>query len=231
MGNSGDSTVAPNSGSYLKVREPLWNLPLSNLDDRWDLFNSLLDQYLRTKSFSAQRKCRFLELGVWTAGTLHRVMQQFGAVIRYTGVDPYGQLKDDPYKGQFWSTDAESEAVYQSAKTLFNQNGAELRRETSERFFALNREQFDVIFVDGDHRMNEALRDMENALRCLNPGGLLIIDDYGNSFHPEVEWAVREFLNKHRNKIGRIGNHPLFFQLEGQYAPVMLSFFCAEKLP
>ena len=50
-------------------------------------------------------------------------------------------------------------------------------RMTSDEFFKSNRETFDIIFIDGLHLYEQVLRDVENALACLNPGGIIIMHD------------------------------------------------------
>lgn len=48
---------------------------------------------------------------------------------------------------------------------------------TSDEFFAMNTESYDVVFVDGLHLFEQALRDCLNALDVLNPGGVVILHD------------------------------------------------------
>jgi len=50
-------------------------------------------------------------------------------------------------------------------------------RMTSDAFFAVCVRKFDLIFVDGLHHYDQALRDVENSLQCLSPGGLIVLDD------------------------------------------------------
>jgi len=47
-------------------------------------------------------------------------------------------------------------------------------RMTSDEFFAQNREAFDLVFVDGLHLCEQVLRDVDNAVRCLTPGGCIV---------------------------------------------------------
>ncbi|GGA88575.1 hypothetical protein GCM10011511_09760 [Puia dinghuensis] len=47
----------------------------------------------------------------------------------------------------------------------------------SNAFFSRNFEQFDLIFVDGYHTEQQALKDVRNALGCLTPGGIVVIHD------------------------------------------------------
>lgn len=50
-------------------------------------------------------------------------------------------------------------------------------RMTSDVFFAQNKDGFDVIFIDGLHTYEQARRDVINSLKCLNPGGIILIHD------------------------------------------------------
>lgn len=50
-------------------------------------------------------------------------------------------------------------------------------RMTSDKFFAQNTDTFDLVFVDGMHEANQALRDVNNALRFLNPRGVIVMHD------------------------------------------------------
>lgn len=58
------------------------------------------------------------------------------------------------------------------------------KRMTSDAYFARKHERFDLIFVDGLHHADQAQRDMENALNCLNSGGLVLCHDV----LPKSEW-------------------------------------------
>ena len=48
---------------------------------------------------------------------------------------------------------------------------------TSDSFFAKNDEQYDIIFIDGDHRYWGCKRDLENALTRLTDNGVVIMHD------------------------------------------------------
>ena len=49
--------------------------------------------------------------------------------------------------------------------------------KSSYYFTYLNTNMFDLILVDGDHTTNSAKLDIENAWKCLLPGGTIIFDD------------------------------------------------------
>jgi len=50
-------------------------------------------------------------------------------------------------------------------------------RLTSDEFFLTNKELFDIIFIDGDHRAHQVIRDLQNSLRFLRKGGTILLHD------------------------------------------------------
>ena len=53
----------------------------------------------------------------------------------------------------------------------------DFRLQESDKFFASNNKKFDIIFIDGDHTYAGAKRDFDNAVKCLNQGGIILIHD------------------------------------------------------
>lgn len=51
------------------------------------------------------------------------------------------------------------------------------RRLTSDEFFASNKTQFDVVFIDGLHTYEQVRLDVINALSCLKLGGWIALHD------------------------------------------------------
>ena len=62
---------------------------------------------------------------------------------------------------------------------------------TSDEFFAQlpPERRFDLVFVDGLHEEEQALRDITNALRHLRDGGTVVVHDC----NPPSEWHQRAF--------------------------------------
>lgn len=63
-------------------------------------------------------------------------------------------------------------------------NAGGTHRMTSDAYFEQNRRlpqqersRFDLIFIDGLHEHEQVLRDVENALDCLLPGGTIVLHD------------------------------------------------------
>ncbi|MCF8219664.1 MAG: class I SAM-dependent methyltransferase [Bacteroidales bacterium] len=50
-------------------------------------------------------------------------------------------------------------------------------RKTSNQFFDDNNQKFDLIFIDGYHEEEQALKDIYNALEALNDNGIIVIHD------------------------------------------------------
>ena len=48
---------------------------------------------------------------------------------------------------------------------------------TSDDFFRINKNKFDVIFIDGLHEYQQAVNDIENSLGCLNENRVILLDD------------------------------------------------------
>ena len=50
-------------------------------------------------------------------------------------------------------------------------------RETSDEFFKKNKENFDIIFLDGLHTYEQTIKDINNALNFLNSDGVILVHD------------------------------------------------------
>jgi 2-polyprenyl-3-methyl-5-hydroxy-6-metoxy-1,4-benzoquinol methylase len=48
---------------------------------------------------------------------------------------------------------------------------------TSDEFFEINKEKFDVIFIDGLHHADQVEKDILNALSCLSENGYIVCHD------------------------------------------------------
>ncbi len=59
------------------------------------------------------------------------------------------------------------------------------------------KEQADLVFIDGDHRYDSVVEDIDIAWKLTKPGGIISGHDYGQLGHPGVKEAVDEsFGNK-----------------------------------
>ena len=113
--------------------------------------------------------------------------------------------------------------VYKTVKQKFELiEQAELCRTTSnnwfEEFLAAkghgNPEMLDWIYIDGDHSFEGCYSDLENALKVVKPGGLIIGDDY---YWPNSKWG-KKGVTKAVDKIKDENNFTLIRHGETQYS-------------
>lgn len=87
--------------------------------------------------------------------------------------------------------------------------GAPCCKMTSDEFFKDNEEDFDAIFIDGDHRAEEVRKDITNALRC-NPKVIICHDTIPkDKAMQEVPQKQRVYTgDAWRALVGFIENYP-----------------------
>ena len=165
------------------------------------------------------------EIGVWMGNTstqfLKKRLKKLYMVDSYS-VEPYKEnsersyqeylAKYQPTTGEFAEAGFQKfyDRVYTEVKTRFRTfKEVEICRMTSDEWFESrlsskghgNKEMLDWIYVDGDHSYEGCLRDLENSINVVKPGGKIIGDDYGwpgiAYDKPGVTKAVKEFINKH----------------------------------
>lgn len=66
--------------------------------------------------------------------------------------------------------------------------------ETSDSFFSKNTDTYSIIYIDGDHHYEAVKRDLQNAYKCLESGGILWCDDY--AWSDDIQQAVKEFVDE-----------------------------------
>ena len=89
-------------------------------------------------------------------------------------------------------------------------SAAEVCRMTSDVWFEKNKSiKLDWIYIDGDHSYSQTKKDLNNSLKVVKSGGLIIGDDYG---WPDAKWqkagvtkAVDEFIKQNKFKMFRSG--------------------------
>ena len=48
---------------------------------------------------------------------------------------------------------------------------------TSDHFFSINKDNFDIVFIDGLHEYSQVMKDIKNSLRFLNKEGIILLHD------------------------------------------------------
>lgn len=76
---------------------------------------------------------------------------------------------------------------------------------TSSFFFKKNKQNYDLIYVDGSHSYKDVLQDAFNSFKILKKNGIIIFDDFLWKFYKNKKknpmYAIKIFLNKHSRDI------------------------------
>jgi len=124
----------------------------------------------------------YLELGVACGETYRNIV-----AAKKTGVEilPYLQLAPDFVEARPFLK--EGSTVLSS--TVIQVPTPATHVMTTDEFFKINKEKFDVIFIDACHNYDFVVKDFQNSLSVLNPGGILLVHDLvpRDAFHASEE--------------------------------------------
>lgn len=83
-----------------------------------------------------------------------------------------------------------------------NSNKITVHKITSDDFFMSknNADTYNLIYIDGCHEPDFIQRDMENAFSCLEPNGIMWMDDYGGGDGVQIKHTMDSFLEKYQGK-------------------------------
>lgn len=129
----------------------------------------------------------YLEIGSFQGAsmtTIGSLINRLARPGRLVSVDPYfdeGYVETPP-GGVRVGRKMSTPATMQLAQSYYQRTGidVEVRRMTSEKalFQMVNSaERFHFIYIDGKHEQLAPMQDVALALRCLQPGGRLMLDD------------------------------------------------------
>lgn len=125
---------------------------------RWDIINHLIKQ--NNYKF-------YLEIGYYKGWSFDRVeCERKYAVDPNPSKFPYQQqMSNGEMLDQFPVEDREKVSI--------------INKNTSDNYFKELPDwvKFDIIFIDGLHESQQVDRDIQNALKCLNPGGTIVMHD------------------------------------------------------
>jgi hypothetical protein len=140
-----------------------------------------------------------LEIGVYEARGTSVAVETLPSIRAWTGVDP-------------WAGTAPS-AVRERAEWNLRQmrmhSGVSIRIFDTIADAACRRlreagEQFDLIYVDGDHSAPSVLADSRNAWALLRPGGIVVWDDIPWTPDDSTDTPVRTGVDQFLGEIGRV---------------------------
>lgn len=80
-------------------------------------------------------------------------------------------------------------------------------KDKSVNFFLRSQSKFNFIYVDGSHHPLDLRADMENAVKILEVGGVLWVDDYGSNYTVDSirpKNVIDEFYSEKKNELSLI---------------------------
>ena len=113
---------------------------------------------------------------------------------KMTCVDPFLRLESNDHK-RFLTNNEELNFDFNVAMCS-HPDKIKVCKVTSDAFFKDNTETFDFIYIDGCHEPDFIARDMENAFRILESGGVMWMDDYRGGQGQIIYNAMNAFLTK-----------------------------------
>lgn len=94
----------------------------------------------------------YLEIGCADGGLVYRLLAKCSSLDRAVGVDISNASRNNSPKASFFSL-------------------------SSNEYFSIHTDTFDVILIDGDHSAAQAYRDALSSLDCLSSDGLMLMHD------------------------------------------------------
>lgn len=144
------------------------------------------------------------EIGVWVGNTSRQFLNRDIASLQLIdpwSVEPYKKSKEyksyDEYLTKYSrilniekkDVDFQEyyDAIYSEVRATCGMDPrVTIHRMTSDEWFETKPEKLDWIYVDGDHSYHGCLNDLENALKVVKPGGMIMGDDY---LWPDAEYG------------------------------------------
>tara|TARA_B100001057_G_scaffold237399_1_gene237775 strand:+ start:1093 stop:1809 length:717 start_codon:yes stop_codon:yes gene_type:complete len=155
----------------------------------------------------------YLEVGSWEGNSALYILKNFNTK-RVVCVDIW-DLHNDKFKKEHLER-------YKNFKHNLNEFEQDFSffKNTSDIFFKNNKENFDLIYIDGSHEARQVYKDLLNSWNCLNENGMIICDDYfyGDLYSNENKdipaVSINKFLNENKKKIKIIcvNNTQIFFK-------------------
>ena len=177
---------------------------------------------------------RGAEIGVWWGNTAYNFFMKnlnFLYLVDPWSVEPYkgsSEFEWEEYLERYQKvTGSNTEEgfmqyynkVFEDVSRRFDPyTNVSVCRQTSDEFFddykwMIENDKksllLDWIYIDGSHSYEGVTLDLENSMKIVRQGGLILGDDYkwsGKHGKPAVTKAVKDFAEKNKLKVKRHGN-------------------------
>jgi SAM-dependent methyltransferase len=140
---------------------------------RWKKFEDI-NNYIKNKGFAAECVQSFMD-GYFVNSACYRSL---GGMTRGDIINKF--IEKDKYKSYLEIGSNKKDTFSKikcDRKVSVDPYFKPMFKMTSDEYFAQHKEKFDIIFIDGLHEAEQVWKDVNNALKCLNPGGRIILHD------------------------------------------------------
>ena len=158
----------------------------------------------------------FLEIGVFHGVTSRNVCELLYSIhsndFKFTGIDLFEhdnkKLSEEiapqtnfsnPFKQIFYKYIIKSDPYsYESVKKLlskFNKNINIIKGNSNHILKHLNVGEFDYVFLDGGHKYETVMNDLQCLTEVIKNNGTILCDDYNLSYAPGIKKAINEYIN------------------------------------
>jgi len=172
------------------------------------------------------RPKNFLEIGVFHGVTARNVcdllFKLHGNDFQFTGIDLFENIdrvsKDEvapktefknPLKFLYYKyirrLDPYSIESVNNLLKKYKDNVNIIKGDSNKVLKKISLESIDYVFLDGGHKYETVISDLENLIYVINKNGIILCDDYNLTYAPGVKKAIDEYVLK-RNLNLRILN-------------------------
>ena len=163
------------------------------MKDTFGYFNVSEFKGLLETTLPIERLKRVLEIGSYEGIFTCYAASVFADVVHT--VDPF-DITD------------EGTNVTESVESNFNSNISNCpsrnkivsHKMRSDKFFELNDNKFDLIYVDGSHEPEDAIKDLNNSFDVCEKDGIIWVDDYGSNYKT-LHKSIDLWLQDHKDQI------------------------------
>ena len=164
----------------------------------------------------------FLEIGIFHGVTSRNVCELLhlihGKDFNFTGIDLFTSdkkmFKDEilpntkfsnPLKHIYYKYITRSDPYsYESVIKLlkkFKNNINIIKGNSNEVLKKIQTDHIDYVFLDGGHKYETVMNDLDNLVNVVQNGGIILCDDYNLTYAPGVKKAIDEFTNTNNFKL------------------------------
>jgi len=169
----------------------------------------------------------FLEIGVFHGVTSRNVCELLylihGNDFTFTGIDLFEldtkkldteiapKTKfSNPFKNIYYRYFSKFDPYsYESVQSLlqkFKKNINIIKGNSNDILKEINTNKFDYVFLDGGHKYETVINDLECLKNIINNNGTILCDDYNLSYAPGVKKAINEYITQNNYNLRILNN-------------------------